>query len=41
MPSLKAFKRMAGLPGDIRRWSEAAEHVKAGQAALASQKGAK
>ena len=41
MPSLKAFKRMAGLPDGIRRWAEAAEHVKAGQQALASQKGAK
>ncbi len=50
MPSLKAFKRMAGLPDDIRRWAGAAEYIKAGQAAqdemarllsLASQKGAK
>ena len=35
MPSLKAFRRMAGLPDSIRRWSQAAEQVKAGQKDLA------
>ena len=34
MPSLKAFRRMAGLPDTIRRWKDAAEQVKAGQQAL-------
>ena len=37
MPSLKAFRRMSGLPDSIRRWSQAAEQVKAGQDALALQ----
>ena len=34
MPSLKAFRKMSGLPDSIRRWSQAAEQVKAGQQAL-------
>ena len=34
MTSLRAFRRMSGLPDSIRRWSQAAEHVKAGQQAL-------
>ena len=34
MPSLKAFRQMAGLPDTIRRWKDAAEQVKAGQQAL-------
>ena len=37
MPSLKAFRKMSGLPDSIRRWSQAAEQVKAGQQALVEQ----
>ena len=37
MTSLKKFRKMAGLPDTIRRWSQAADQVKAGQQALVDQ----